>query len=118
MFKKSIPKDTVTKSTSLVVISMTIILSAFFLLLLSTPENMDSGEHHSQFLSYFFEVVSAFGTVGLSMGATTQMTCPGKFLIIIIMLIGRVGVLTFSYLIAGVELITGIEYAEENIMIG
>ena len=118
MFKKSIPKDTVTKSTSLVVISMTIILAAFFLLLLSTPENMDSGEHHSQFLSYFFEVVSAFGTVGLSMGATTQMTCPGKFLIIIMMLIGRVGVLTFSYLIAGVELTNGIEYAEENIMIG
>jgi trk system potassium uptake protein TrkH len=34
------------------------------------------------------------------------------------MLIGRVGVLTFSYLIAGVELTNGIEYAEENIMIG
>jgi len=118
IFKKSIPKDTVTKSISLVVISITIIVAAFFLLLLSTPENMDSGEHHSQFLSYFFEVVSAFGTVGLSMGATTQMTFPGKFLIIIMMLIGRVGVLTFSYLIAGVELTSGIEYAEENIMIG
>lgn len=118
MFKKSIPKDTVAKSTSLVVISMTIIVAALFLLLLSTPEHMDSSEHHSQFISYLFEVVSAFGTVGLSMGATTQMTCLGKLLIIIIMLIGRVGVLTFSYLIAGVELITGIEYAEENIMIG
>ncbi|RZB37520.1 MAG: trk system potassium uptake protein [Desulfobacteraceae bacterium Eth-SRB2] len=118
MFKKSIPKDAVTKSTSLVVISMTIIVAALFLLLLCTPENMCSGEHHSQFLSYLFEVVSAFGTVGLSMGATTQMTCLGKLLIIIIMLIGRVGVLTFSYLIAGVELTNGIEYAEENIMIG
>jgi len=34
------------------------------------------------------------------------------------MLIGRVGVLTFSYLIVGVKLTNGIEYAEENIMIG
>ena len=118
MFKKSIPKDTVGKSTSLVLISMTIIVAALFLLLLSTPGNLYSGEHQSQFLSYLFEVVSAFGTVGLSMGATTQMTCLGKLLIIIIMLIGRVGVLTFSYLIAGVELTNGIEYAEENIMIG
>jgi trk/ktr system potassium uptake protein len=118
MFKKSIPKDTVAKSASLVVISMTIIIAALFLLLLSTPENIDSGQNHSQFLSYLFEVVSAFGTVGLSMGATTQMTCLGKLLIIIIMLIGRVGVLTFSYLIAGAELTNGIEYAEENIMIG
>jgi trk system potassium uptake protein TrkH len=118
MFKKSIPKDTVTKSTSLVLISMTIITAALFLLLLSTPGNPYSSEHHSQFLSYLFEVVSAFGTVGLSMGATNQISCLGKLLIIIIMLIGRVGVLTFSYLIAGVELTSGIEYAEENIMIG
>jgi len=118
MFKKSITKDTVAKSTSLVLISMTIIIAALFLLLLSTPDNLCSGDHHSQFLSYLFEVVSAFGTVGLSMGATSQISCPGKLLIITIMLIGRVGVLTFSYLIAGTELTKGIEYAEENIMIG
>jgi trk system potassium uptake protein len=118
LFKKSIPKDTVVKSISLVLISMTIITAALFFLLFSTPDNPYSGEHHSQFLSYLFEVVSAFGTVGLSMGATTQISCLGKLLIIIIMLIGRVGVLTFSYLIAGVELTSGIEYAEENIMIG
>jgi trk system potassium uptake protein TrkH len=118
MFKKSIPKDTVAKSTSLVLISVTIIIAALFLLLLSTPDHPCVGEHHSQFLSYLFEVVSAFGTVGLSMGATSQISCLGKLLIIIIMLIGRVGVLTFSYLIAGVELTSGIEYAEENIMIG
>jgi trk system potassium uptake protein TrkH len=118
MFKKSIPKDTVAKSASLVLISMTIITAAIFFLLLSTPNHPSSGEHHSQFISYLFEVVSAFGTVGLSMGATTQISCLGKLLIITIMLIGRVGVLTFSYLIAGVELTNGIEYAEENIMIG
>ena len=118
MFKKSIPKDTVAKSISLMHISITIIVVTLFLLLLSAPDYLCSGQHHSQFLSYLFEVVSAFGTVGLSMGATTQLTCIGKLLIIALMLIGRVGVLTFSYLIAGVELTSGIEYAEENIMIG
>jgi trk system potassium uptake protein TrkH len=118
VFKKSIPKDTVAKSISLMHISITIIVVTLFLLLLSAPDDLFSGQHHSQFLSYLFEVVSAFGTVGLSMGATTQLTCLGKLLIIALMLIGRVGVLTFSYLIAGVELTSGIEYAEENIMIG
>lgn len=118
MFKKSIPKDTVVKSISLVLISMTIIVATLFLLLLSAPDHPCSGKYHSQFLSYLFEVVSAFGTVGLSMGATSQISCLGKLLIITLMLIGRVGVLTFSYLIAGVELTNGIEYAEENIMIG
>jgi trk system potassium uptake protein TrkH len=34
------------------------------------------------------------------------------------MLVGRVGVLSFSYIIAGAKPIKGMEYAEENIMIG
>jgi trk system potassium uptake protein TrkH len=42
----------------------------------------------------------------------------GKFLLIITMLVGRVGVLTFSYVITSSETHTGIEYAEENIMVG
>ncbi|RLF30485.1 MAG: ATPase, partial [Thermoplasmata archaeon] len=61
---------------------------------------------------------SAFGTVGLSMGATATINSCGKILIIVMMLVGRVGVLTFSYVIAGAEAKNGIEYAEENIMIG
>lgn len=42
-----------------------------------------------------FEVVSAMGTVGLSTGLTSQLTVVGKWVIIAIMFIGRVGALTF-----------------------
>ncbi len=118
IFKKSITEDTVRKSIYLVVISIVLVSVIFFLLLLSTPRGMYDSITHSRFLSYLFEVVSAFGTVGLSMGVTGQITGIGKLLIIIMMLIGRVGVLSFSYIIAGMELTGGIEYAEENIMIG
>jgi trk system potassium uptake protein TrkH len=118
IFKKSIPHATVTKSISLVVISISLICMLFFLLLLSAPRDFINGAGHGQFLSYLFEVVSAFGTVGLSMGATAEINNWGKFLIFLMMLIGRVGVLTFSYVIAGIEPVKGIEYVEENIMIG
>lgn len=44
-----------------------------------------------------FEVASALGTVGLSTGITADLTPFGKLLIIILMFIGRVGVLTFGF---------------------
>jgi trk system potassium uptake protein TrkH len=76
------------------------------------------GTGHS-FLKYLFETVSAFGTVGLSMGLTPELSSWGKGWIITTMLIGRIGVLAFSYIIIGVGTMTdGIEHAEENIMIG
>jgi len=119
MFKKSIPLETVSKSTSLILISLGLIALIFFLVLLAVPDSTADGTYsHDGFLLYLFETISAFGTVGLSMGATSKLTDLGKFWIIMMMLIGRVGVLTFSYIITGASAIKGIEYAEENIMIG
>ena len=70
------------------------------------------------FLAYLFETVSAFGTVGLSMGVTADLTTWSKAWIVVMMIIGRVGVLTFSYIIVGAAPASGIEYAEEGVMIG
>jgi trk system potassium uptake protein TrkH len=118
MFKKSIPKETVTRSMSLFVLAVGFMATIFALLLLTQQGAPTPGASRAQFLEYLFEVVSAFGTVGLSMGATAKINSCGKILIIVMMLIGRVGVLSFSYVIAGAEARNGIEYAEENIMIG
>lgn len=119
MFKKSVPGETVTRSVSLVLVSIAIIGMVLFLILLG-----DSAGGHEVagprgvFLTYLFETVSAFGTVGLSMGVTPDLSTWGKCWIIFMMIIGRVGVLTFSYIIVGSGTTTGVEYAEENLMIG
>lgn len=118
MFKKSIPRETVTRSVSLFVLAIGFLAAFFAMLLLTQQGGLASEANRGQFLEYLFELVSAFGTVGLSMGATAKINWCGKILIIAMMLIGRVGVLTFSYVIAGAEVRNGIEYAEENIMIG
>ena len=118
MFKKSIPKESVSKSISIVFLAISVIAVIFFLVLLSQQGEAIDAATSNEFRVYLFEVVSAFSTVGLSMGATTEINSWGKALVILIMLIGRVGVLTFSYIIAGEELRDGIEYAEENLMLG
>ena len=46
------------------------------------------------FMQLLFEVVSAFGTVGLSTGITPGLSVAGKVVIILVMFTGRVGVIT------------------------
>jgi len=119
IFKKSVPTETVTRSLSLVLVSIGIIGVVLFLILVGdSASGREVSGSRGSFLVYFFETVSAFGTVGLSMGVTPQLSIWGKFLIILMMIIGRVGVLTFSYIIVGTGTTIGIEHAEENMMIG
>jgi len=119
IFKKSIPNETVTRSVSLVLVSIGIIgLVLFMILLGDAVSNHEVSFSQKSFLVYLFETVSAFGTVGLSMGITPELNTWGKFWIIIMMIIGRVGVLTFAYIIVGTGTTNGIEYSEENLMVG
>lgn len=119
MFRKSIPMATLTRSVSLIIVSVGIIAIVLFLLLAGdTAKAIETTGPENSFLKYLFETVSAFGTVGLSMGATAKLTLWGKSWIILMMIIGRVGVLTFSYIIVGPQTTNGVEYSEENLMIG
>ena len=118
MFKHSIPADTVSKCISMLLLSVGLIFTALFLILLFDPAHGGDIGGRRKFLSYLFEVVSAFGTVGLSMGITPALNPFGKAIIVVVMIIGRVGIPVFTYLIAGATPSKGIEYAEENLMIG
>ncbi|MCF8142392.1 MAG: TrkH family potassium uptake protein [Deltaproteobacteria bacterium] len=118
LFGKTVPEDTVTKSISVLVFSVAAICIAVFLILFIDPDHGARVQGDRQFLGFLFETVSAFGTVGLSMGVTPALTFSGKLVIIVLMIIGRVGVPAFTYIIAGGGSTKGIQYAEENMMIG
>jgi trk system potassium uptake protein TrkH len=64
-----------------------------------------------------FEVFSALGTVGLSLGITPELSTPGKWIIIVAMFIGRLGPLTFALLIIN-EQDVEYTYPEEDLLIG
>jgi trk system potassium uptake protein len=119
IYKKSIPTETVNKGVTLIILSVCVIGFVLFMLLIGEsfrPGNI-AGNPES-FLACLFETVSAFGTVGLSMGITPELGLWGKCWIGIMMIIGRVGILTFSYILTGPGGFNNIEYSEENIMIG
>lgn len=71
-----------------------------------------------EFTKLVFEAVSAFGTVGLSMGITADLTVVSKLMIIVTMLVGRVGPLTFTLAIGENYKKSKIRYPKENILVG
>ena len=66
-----------------------------------------------------FEVVSAFGTVGLSTGITAGLHDVAKFMLIITMFCGRVGLLTVSMALSGGgNKASAVRYPEDRMMVG
>ncbi|MFO7460171.1 MAG: TrkH family potassium uptake protein [Desulfatiglandales bacterium] len=119
MFRKSIPSEAVNRSISLLLVSIGVIgLVLFMILVGEAPAGSREASQGGSFLAYLFETASAFGTVGLSMGVTSGLSTWSKSWIILMMIAGRVGVLTFSYIIVGRGVTNGIEYSEESLMIG
>jgi len=113
IWDRAIDRNTIEKSTTLVILSLFFVCFSTFLML-----TLDEFDMHHTFLSVFFETVSAFGTVGLSMGTTTQLTLAGKLLVCAIMFIGRLGPLTLMMALTSNIKKVNIKYPEENIMTG
>ncbi|MDN5389637.1 MULTISPECIES: TrkH family potassium uptake protein [Bacillus] len=106
--KKTLKDQLIIRSLAISTISVLLILAAVFILNMTEPK---------PFLAILFEVVSAFGTVGLSMGITADLTPVGKILIIFIMFLGKLGPLTLAFSLARPEQ-ENIRYSSEDILTG
>ncbi|MGD8353655.1 MAG: TrkH family potassium uptake protein [Pseudomonadota bacterium] len=118
MFRRTISTETVTKTLALVMLAIMVVAASLFLLVFVQHPGASARQHDAVFLMYLFETVSAFGTVGLSMGTTHLLTGGGKVILIALMFVGRVGLLTVAFSIARRLKPQATRYAEENIMIG
>jgi trk system potassium uptake protein TrkH len=117
LFRRTIPDEAITKALALVLLAIILIgIALFGLMIVQSPDL--AHENMREFLGYTFEAFSAFGTVGLSIGATAKLNSVGKLIIIVLMFVGRVGLLTMAFAIAGRTRRHAPRYAEENIMIG
>lgn len=108
---RTIPKDVIQKAWAIATSAAFLIF--FMLSILSHTEKVD-------LLTVLFEVTSAFGTVGLSLGLTPHLTYIGKIAIIITMFAGRVGLLTLAFVLSqrSNHQASQIKYPDERIMIG
>lgn len=110
IYKRKINKEIVYRAFAITVIGLSIIVTDV-LILSMTEKVANLGE-------ILYEVTSAFGTVGLSLGLTSKLSLVGKILIILTMYVGRVGPLTIAFALARNKRSTGIRYPEEKIIVG
>lgn len=112
VLKRSIPLEIILRSLAVIIISLGIVLAATFLLTI-TEQSLQK-----DFMEVLFEVTSAFGTVGLSMGLTAELSPLGKIIIIITMFIGRLGPLTLAFALSQRSDKLNYRFAEEKLLNG
>jgi len=106
---RRIPQEIIIKATTILLLSLALVY--IFTIALMLTESLP-------FKSLMFEVVSAFGTVGLSLGITADLSSLGKVLITILMYFGRIGPLTAA-MIVGERIVRGrFRYPEARVMVG
>lgn len=109
VFERTIPQGLVNKAMAVTLVSLAVVALAVFGLTLT-----ESGP----FISLAFEAVSAFGTVGLSMGITPSLTTAGKLIVTATMFVGRIGPLTLALALAERPKAAQVIYPTDRVMIG
>lgn len=107
---RSLPEKTVEKAFLLIILAIFLVVIMLFLILIFEP--------NLGFSKLLFEVISAFGTVGLSLGITATLGSAAKILLMITMFIGRIGPTTLLLALSRDESKATITYPEEDVMIG
>jgi len=112
VFRRKISRDIVNRALAIAIIGIFLIISVTMILSITDVQ--------FDFMDVLFEAVSAFGTVGLSLGITPELSVFGKILIIFLMFAGRVGILTIVFALARKQNKTNssVKYPEGKIMVG
>ncbi|MFC4077171.1 TrkH family potassium uptake protein [Salinithrix halophila] len=108
-FRRRIPHGQIYKALTVSVASMALV--TIMTMLLTITESSDV-------FHVFFETVSAFGTVGLSLGVTPELSETGKFLVIFTMFAGRLGPMTIAFAVAKRMVKPPYRHPEERPLIG
>jgi Trk-type K+ transport system membrane component len=96
-------------AVSILIWGATIVLAATVALLHITGDPLDT---------VLFEVISAFGTCGLSTGLSGEVSDPGKYILAATMWAGRVGTVTLAAAVAATSRSRLFKYPEERPIVG
>ena len=110
LFKRTLTQESINKALAVVMIAAGVIMAATFALTLTEP--------HLPVERLLFEVVSAFGTAGLSLDVTPRLSDAGRVIIALMMFVGRLGPLTLVLILTAREQTPAVTYVEEPILVG
>ena len=118
IFNRTVPREIISRTLSIIFASAFSVSIVTSVLLITGGGNLPPLENRHLFVEYLFEAVSAFGTVGLSMGVTPKLGDVQKLMIILMMFAGRVGPLTLAFSLSRGGGERRITFAEEGVMVG
>lgn len=110
VFGREVHRIDVFRSFVVIILALFMVFIATIVLLISEP--------HATMTQLIFEITSAFGTCGMSLGITGDLSTFGKIVIMVLMFIGRVGLISFLYTLGGSSKKLKYHYPKERVIIG
>lgn len=109
IFRREISTRDIIRSFIVGITALALCFSAIFTLTITEPFSI---------MALAVEVFSAFGTTGLSLGITADLSVVGRIVIMIMMFIGRIGIFSFLFIISGPPTKDLYRYPEAQMPIG
>lgn len=109
LFNREVYNSDLLKAVTVFIMAIGLVFTSLIVMSVIEPFTM---------IQSLFEVTSAFGTVGLSLGITGELTTFSKFMLMFLMFVGRIGVLTFLFTFRKDANEGLIRYPKEKIIIG
>nr|WP_066391811.1 TrkH family potassium uptake protein [Neobacillus mesonae] len=110
IFNRELHPDDILKSFAITLLAIVMCFISVVALSIS--------DHQNSLIAIFFEVCSAFGTVGMSTGITPELSTFGKIILMILMFIGRIGLTSFIFIIRGNKKQSKFNYPKERVITG
>lgn len=110
IFRREIKLIDVYRSYAVILLAAVMVMTALLILLIT--------EKDVPVVALLFEITSAFGTCGMSLGITSDLSVIGKLIIMVLMFIGRVGLISFLYTLGGKTNKKPYTYPKERVIIG
>ena len=110
VFHRQIKLIDVFRSYAVILLAGIMVMTALLIMIITEPG--------IPVVALLFEITSAFGTCGMSLGVTSELSIVGKVLIMALMFIGRVGLISFLYTLGGKTKTEHYHYPKERVIIG
>ncbi|WP_217586230.1 TrkH family potassium uptake protein [Lentibacillus saliphilus] len=109
LFKREVYQEDLLKAVTVLLVALVFVFVSLMSISIVEPFSI---------IEILFEVTSAFGTVGLSLGITSDLTSYSKVVLMILMFIGRIGIITFLFTFKNHKKQGNYRYPKEKIIIG
>ncbi|KAA0966686.1 TrkH family potassium uptake protein [Sporosarcina sp. ANT_H38] len=110
IFHRQIKLIDVFRSFAVIILALAMVMIALIILLVTEPG--------VPVVALLFEITSAFGTCGMSLGITSDLSVIGKVIIMLLMFIGRVGLISFLFTLGGKTKKLKYHFPKERVIIG